>query len=212
MTAGLQRKWTSYIYLAPYGTAFFMFVALPFVVSLALAFCQYDLTTQRPPKFVGLRNFTEALNDPFFWKAVWVTFRYVIWILPTQIVLSMLLALGMNAMTTGQRTVRALLFLPGMFSIAVTWRARYSSRSQGHTPRPIISATPIIAPVGPKAWMRAVNSGMGSNLGGFRSLMYHVPAGRACLRVRPQTRRVAAVRRPRRGRVQEKAAGASFSD
>jgi multiple sugar transport system permease protein len=120
MTAGLKRSWTGYLYLAPYGTAFALFVALPFVVSLALAFCQYDLTTQRPPKFVGMRNFTEALTDAFFWKAVGVTFRYVIWILPTQIILSMLLALGMNAMTGGQRTVRALLFLPGMFSIAVT--------------------------------------------------------------------------------------------
>lgn len=120
MTAGLRRTWTNYLYLAPYGLAFAMFIALPFVVSLALAFCQYDLTTQRSPKFVGMRNFAEAFNDSFFWKAVWVTFRYVIWILPTQIILSMLLALGMNAMTTGQRTVRALLFLPGMFSIAVT--------------------------------------------------------------------------------------------
>lgn len=120
MTAGSKRSWTGYLYLAPYGTAFMLFVALPFVVSLALAFCQYDLTTQRPPKFVGLRNFTEALTDTFFWKAVGVTFRYVAWILPTQIILSMLLALGMNAMTGGQRSVRALLFLPGMFSIAVT--------------------------------------------------------------------------------------------
>lgn len=120
MTAGGRRPLTGYLYLFPYGLAFLMFIALPFVLSLALAFCQYDLTTQRPPTFVGLRNFTEALTDPFFWKAVGVTFRYVIWILPTQIILSMLLALGMNAMMTGQRTVRALLFLPGMFSIAVT--------------------------------------------------------------------------------------------
>lgn len=120
MIAGQRRRWLEYVYLLPYGTAFLMFVALPFVVSLALAFCQYDLTTERPPKFVGLRNFSEALSDPFFWKAVGVTFRYVAWIIPTQIVLCVLLALGMNAMVNGQRTVRALLFLPGMFSIAVT--------------------------------------------------------------------------------------------
>ncbi|MFT3787204.1 MAG: sugar ABC transporter permease [Tepidisphaeraceae bacterium] len=71
-------------------------------------------------RFVGLRNFHEALTDPFFWKAVGVTFRYVVWIIPTQLVLSMLLALGMNAMLSGKHLVRALLFLPGMFSIAVT--------------------------------------------------------------------------------------------
>lgn len=120
MTAGTKRSLSGYLYLTPYGIAFLMFVALPFVVSLALAFCQYDLTTKRPPQFVGLRNFTEALTDAFFWKAVGVIFRYVAWMIPSQIILSMLLALGMNAMMGGQRMVRALLFLPGMFSIAVT--------------------------------------------------------------------------------------------
>jgi multiple sugar transport system permease protein len=109
-----------YLFLVPYAASFLVFIVLPFVVSLVLAFCQYDLTSGRSLHFVGLRNFNEALHDPFFWKAVWVTFRYVAWIIPTQLILSMLLALGMNAMTRQRNTVRAMLFLPGMFSIAVT--------------------------------------------------------------------------------------------
>jgi ABC-type sugar transport system permease subunit len=110
-----------YLFLVPYGSVFLVFIVLPFVVSLALAFCQYDLTTQRAIQYVGMRNFREALfEDPFFWRAVGATFRYVAMIIPAQIVLSMLLALGMNAMSRGRKTVRALLFLPGMFSIAVT--------------------------------------------------------------------------------------------
>jgi multiple sugar transport system permease protein len=101
--------------------AFLAFVVLPFVVSLLLSFCQYDLTSQKSVRFVGFRNYHEALFvDRFFWKAVFVTFRYVAWIIPLQLVLSMLLALGMNAITRGRDTVRAMLFLPGMFSIAVT--------------------------------------------------------------------------------------------
>ena len=120
-TTSFARRASGYLFLVPYGIVFAMFIVLPFVVSLVLAFCQYDLAAQRPPKFVGLRNFREALvGDPFFWKAVFVTFRYVAWIIPAQLVLSMLLALGMNAMTRGRNTVRAMLFLPGMFSIAVT--------------------------------------------------------------------------------------------
>lgn len=116
-----RRSYWGYLYLAPYATVFMMFVALPFVVSLVLAFCQYEAASGRPPTFVGFRNFSEALQNEFFWKAVLVTFRYVAWIIPTQLILSMLLGLGMNAMMErGQRTVRALLFLPGMFSIAVT--------------------------------------------------------------------------------------------
>lgn len=115
-----RQHFIGYLFLVPYGASFLVFIVLPFVVSLVLAFCQYDLTSGRSLHFVGLRNFNEALHDPFFWKAVWVTFRYVAWMIPAQLILSMLLALGMNAMTRQRNTVRALLFLPGMFSIAVT--------------------------------------------------------------------------------------------
>lgn len=121
MTKQWRSQLVGYVFLLPYGSAFLVFIVLPFVVSLALAFCQYDLTAQRAMRFVGLRNFREALfEDPYFWKAVAATFRYVAMIIPSQIVLSILLALGMNAMSSGRKSVRALLFLPGMFSIAVT--------------------------------------------------------------------------------------------
>ncbi|WP_428940874.1 carbohydrate ABC transporter permease [Fontivita pretiosa] len=120
MTRRTQQA-AGYLFVLPYAAAFLTFVILPLVVSLVLAFCQYDLTTRQSLRFVGLRNFREALfGDPFFWRAVAVTFHYVALIIPSQLVLSMLLALGMHAMTRGLHTVRALLFLPGMFSIAVT--------------------------------------------------------------------------------------------
>ncbi|HWP39590.1 MAG TPA: sugar ABC transporter permease [Tepidisphaeraceae bacterium] len=116
-----SQRLAGYLFLAPYTAALLTFVILPLVVSMLLAFCQYDLTTRQSVRFVGLRNFREALfGDPFFWRAVGVTFHYVALIIPSQLVLSMLLALGMHAMTRGLHTVRALLFLPGMFSVAVT--------------------------------------------------------------------------------------------
>lgn len=121
MTPRQRNNAVGYLFLMPYGASFLTFVVLPFAVSLALAFCQYDLTSRRAIRFVGLRNFQEALfGDPFFWRSVGVTFRYVAWIIPSQLILSMLLALGMNALTRGRDVIRALLFLPAMFSVAVT--------------------------------------------------------------------------------------------
>lgn len=113
------HRYLGYLFLLPYAGAFLGFIVLPFVVSLALAFCQYDLTTQQSIRFIGLANFREAFNDTFFWDAVAVTFRYVAMIIPSQLVLSILLGLGMHALMCGRNLVRALLFLPGMFSVAV---------------------------------------------------------------------------------------------
>jgi multiple sugar transport system permease protein len=121
MTAARRRHLVGYVFLFPYALVFLTFIVLPFIVSLVLAFSQYDLTSQHGMRFVGFGNFREALfEDRFFWKAVGATFRYAAMIIPAQIVLSMLLALGMHAMTRGRNTVRAVLFLPGLFSIAVT--------------------------------------------------------------------------------------------
>ncbi len=117
-----HRGASRWLFLMPFGLAFGAFVLLPLVFAMVLAFCRYDLTAGEPMRFVGLSNFAEALSDRFFWKAVGVTLTYTLWIVPLQIVLSTLLAVGMNAMGVMNRSkqlVRMLLFLPGLFSIAV---------------------------------------------------------------------------------------------
>ena len=121
MTNRKSQNLIGYLFMLPYGLVFLTFIVLPFVVSLVLAFSEYDLTSQRHASFIGLRNFREALfEDRFFWKAVGATFQYVAWMIPAQIIVAMLMALGMNAMTRGKHTVRALLFMPGLLSISVT--------------------------------------------------------------------------------------------
>ncbi|HEX3356892.1 MAG TPA: sugar ABC transporter permease [Tepidisphaeraceae bacterium] len=121
MTHRRSQNLVGYLFMLPYGAVFLTFIVLPFVVSLVLSFLEYDLTSRHPATFIGFRNFREALfEDRFFWKAVGATFQYVALMIPAQLVLAMLLALGMNAMTRGKQTVRALLFMPGLLSIAVT--------------------------------------------------------------------------------------------
>lgn len=125
------RHLPGYLFLIPYALLFASFVVLPFIVSAVLAFGQYDLTAQSGYHFVGLKNFSEALReDPAFPRAVYVTCKYVLFMIPLQLILSVLLALGLHALTAGQHTVRMLLFLPGMFGIAVTgvlWQWFYNS-------------------------------------------------------------------------------------
>jgi multiple sugar transport system permease protein len=110
---------TSYLFLLPYGLSFVGFIVVPFVVAAVLAFMEFDLTSQQSARFIGLGNFREALYDPYFWRAVLATMSFVVMIIPTQLGLALLLALGMNAMTRGRHAVRAALFFPGIFNVAV---------------------------------------------------------------------------------------------
>jgi len=120
VTPGQKRKMRGWLFLAPYTLSFLTFIIVPLVVALWLAFMQFDLTSRNTIQFVGMRNFDEALHDKYFWMAMKATLSYVVLMIPSLLVVALGMALGMNAMSRGRNTVRALLFLPGMLNVAVT--------------------------------------------------------------------------------------------
>ena len=120
MTYQRQKALTGYLFLLPFGLAFFFFLILPIVVAGGLSVMQFDLTSKETTHFVGLQNYKEAYNDTYFWQALLATSRYVMWMVPCIVFTALGIALGLNAMSRGRNMVRALIFLPGMFTIAVT--------------------------------------------------------------------------------------------
>jgi multiple sugar transport system permease protein len=115
----LSKHLPAYLFMLPYVGSFTLFILVPFVVAGVLAFMQYDLTNREAGRFVFLRNFIEALTDPYFWKSLRATAYYAVLMVPASLGLSLLLALGLHSMTHGRNAVRAILFLPGMLNVAV---------------------------------------------------------------------------------------------
>ncbi|MGV3613885.1 MAG: carbohydrate ABC transporter permease [Fimbriimonas sp.] len=131
MTHLRKRQLAGYLFLLPYALAFLTFVVFPIGVALWLSVMQFDLTSRETIQYVGARNFTEAWGDEYFRAAMKATFAFVILIVPSMLVTALALGLGLNAMTRGRDTVRALLFLPGMFNVAVTailWQWFYNGQ------------------------------------------------------------------------------------
>lgn len=120
MTYQKQKNLVGYLFLLPYALAFVTFLALPILVASGLSVMQFDLTSKETTHFVGVQNYQEAFGDTYFWQALVATTRYVLWMIPMLVFTSLGIALGLNAMSKGRNMVRALIFLPGMFTIAVT--------------------------------------------------------------------------------------------
>jgi len=120
MTFQARRRRDSLLFILPYAASFLCFVVLPVIVSLTLSVMQFDLTNRNAIQFVGVRNYTEAFHDDYFWQALKATLSYVVLMVPSLLVVSLGMALGLNGMVKGRNTVRAILFLPGMFNVAVT--------------------------------------------------------------------------------------------
>ncbi len=129
MTWKKKQQLTGYLFLAPYALSFLVFLVLPIIVALVLSVMQFDLTATEQIKFVGTQNFTDAWNDEYVKQAMVATARYVLLFVPSLLVLALALAVGLNALKRGRNLFRGMIFLPGIFTIAVTailWQFFYN--------------------------------------------------------------------------------------
>lgn len=115
-----------YFFLAPNFLGFLVFTSLPVMASLILSFVDWNLLS--PPRWAGLRNFSELLQDRFFWKYCYNTLFLMLGI-PIGMAGSLAVALAMNQKIKGIVFLRTTYFLPTICSgvaIFVLWRLIYN--------------------------------------------------------------------------------------
>lgn len=106
-----------YLFIAPAFLGFLVFYLLPILRAAQISLTDWNLL--RAPSFVGLSNYTALFSDPKFWNSLWLTLCYVLYNIPLQTALGLLLAVIANRMARGV-TVRALIIAPYLISNVVT--------------------------------------------------------------------------------------------
>lgn len=107
--------WPQYAAISPFYVIFLVFLLIPIVFSLYLAFTSWD--GLGPMKFVGLQQFRFLVKDPTFWLALRNT--VVIWVLSTVPMLFMSLVIASLINSTKRFTAfyRIAYFIPSVTSI-----------------------------------------------------------------------------------------------
>lgn len=124
MTIKLRRFWrkngTGLLFISPWLIGFFLFSAGPLLSSIWLSFTNYDIITS--PKWVGAANYRSlALDDPMFWKSLWVTVRFSATAVPLGVAAGIALALLLNVKTRAVALFRTILFMPSVMpTVAVS--------------------------------------------------------------------------------------------
>lgn len=122
---GLASSWqrafnrealTGWLFILPALVGFVLFYLLPSVRAFSISFTDWNLL--RPPRPVGLGNYEALLADPNFWHALKVTGLYVLFNIPLQTVLALLLAVLMDRLVRSI-FVRAVVILPYLLSNVV---------------------------------------------------------------------------------------------
>ncbi len=98
------------VMLAPYLLGLLGLVLLPAVITLALAFTEYDLL--RPPRWVGLGNFTELISDPIFRVALTNSLVFALVAVPLRALFALGLALLLHRRALGVGSARSAAMLP----------------------------------------------------------------------------------------------------
>lgn len=118
----LPRHWTRYLYPAPLLIILATLIIFPILYAIRYSFYDYYLT-RGTMRFVGLRNFADALHDDIFRQAIWVNIRIIVVSLIAEFTLGLLLALACANIRRGRAIIVALLTVPIMVSTSATGMA-----------------------------------------------------------------------------------------
>lgn len=70
-------------------------------------------------KFAGFKNFSMLIQDPTFLNSIWITFKFNLITIPTQVILGFALAMMLNRNTRFVRISRTLLYIPVAINMVV---------------------------------------------------------------------------------------------
>ena len=143
----IKRNKACYGMLAPFMIFFILFTAVPVLMSLPMGFTDFDMA--RPPKFVGLSNFTTLFfSDKIFMRSIRVTIVFALLTGPVSYVLCFLLAWLINEMHPKLKTFVTLIFYaPSMANVYTVWKLIFSGDMNGYLNSFLINLGIINAPV-----------------------------------------------------------------
>lgn len=119
-------------FVFPWIIGFAVFTVIPIGLSLYYSFCDYALTSpSHVPIWIGLDNYRQLWHDAVFWKSLVNTLYYAAMALPAGMLVSLGLALLLNADIRGQAFYRAVVFLPSLvpaIASAMIWLWMFNGR------------------------------------------------------------------------------------
>jgi raffinose/stachyose/melibiose transport system permease protein len=116
---GSRRYLTIGLFLLPALAIYGLFVLIP--IAQAVWYSLFDWNGLTPlTDFVGLDNYTRALNDSVFQSAAWHNVIIVVLSLGLQIPFALWLALQLNGRFRGRMVLRLIFFAPYVLSEAIT--------------------------------------------------------------------------------------------
>src|SRR5579862_7163623 len=113
----MGHRRTGLIFAMPWIIGLSVFLLYPFAASIYYSLTNFSVL--RAPVFVGLDNYRELAHDGVFWQVLWNTLALSVMCIAGGIVISLGLALLMNAVRRGQSIYSAIFYVPTLIPSVV---------------------------------------------------------------------------------------------
>jgi len=120
----MKERTAGWVFAGPALLAISLFFVVPTLASLVLSFTDFDiyaLADRANLRFVGFGNYVALLQKPLFWKAMGNTLWFVVFGVPSIVLVSLAAALLVNSRMLKWRAVwRVALFAPFVTTLVAT--------------------------------------------------------------------------------------------
>lgn len=121
-------KFTGLLLILPFIIGFLVFIAYPFFASLILGMTE---NSGGEARFAGTSVFRHMLSDSSFRKAVGVTVRYALILVPLKTVVSLFIAMLLNLELKGIGVYRTVFYIPSILgsnlAVVIMWQFLFTS-------------------------------------------------------------------------------------
>ncbi len=128
--ASLKSTLQAFLYLLPMLIFIGIFTVYPIFKSIDMSFyTDYNIFTGIVAKR-GIDNYVEIFQDPQFYAALKNTALYVVWVVPSSLIISLFIAILLNEIPKVRGLFRTVYFLPFVTStvaISIVWSWLYHS-------------------------------------------------------------------------------------
>ncbi len=110
------------LFTAPWILGFVAFTVYPFLSTIYYSFTSFSGVGS--PRFIGLANYRQLVNDPLFWSSLWNTVFYTIIEVPLSTVIAISIALLLNMNIRGRSVYRTMVYIPTLVPVvagSIVW-------------------------------------------------------------------------------------------
>ena len=116
--------------IAPSTILLMALTVFPLIFIIYYSFTDYYFLNKAGAQFIGIENFKNIINDTYFRQALYNTVKFTILAVVSEVTIGLIMALFINSLNKGKKTVRTLVLLPTLLppvTVALVWQIMFSN-------------------------------------------------------------------------------------